>query len=917
MHASAAPSIPLPGRGALLPIALLAALAVQPVLGGTPLVTGTGDRVVLSNGLLKVTFEAGQLRSIEDETAGAPLLSWPPGRPAWAVYFANDLLEPPAGGELEIHHSPEQVTIEHSSSCGPDRPVRGTMSLSLGRDGRLEMTVGVRNGSGQEIESVVFPHNARADKGPKRFLVYPYESGILIPLDERFGRIRLYDQYPFIMGYPSNRCSMQWFGVYGPAGGFMLQGTDRYGSIKRMGVRDAGEYAEVLCEHQASLEPGGEFSPAPLRVISLPGGGYRQMAGEYRRWVCELPADGAVARRETGGATPRVPLQFMSLEDKLRARPQLAQVAATHGYPEHAVREDARGDPVAYVPYGLALASCRNFEAVYKGRVTPQLWSPFTGAAGGWRHFPPREFLQQPLEVNGTVYPGLSLDEFLAALNEDNRPVFLYVNPSFWREGTPDYDAANMFDADGDGVGETFGGFEAGASAREAYVSPYLVRDYMTGQLGHLAATAARPGANGIMFDSSQVFGAVMWWGSRVRRDPLSCIDRNPKARHRERYGYLGRDAGVQDKLQTYLALHEATPGAAKVGEWICEFETLFLDVNAGSVDLKREFPDSSQRPAEDNVIPIPLFQMVYGDSELFVVRVGAASDANMAPESPEHWIPAEVTRRGSALFGAIHQSLYWGGVRWAGEAVNRLRARTWMVVRDNTARRELFGKLAGFRMLNAAGREDSGMFRVRETTWQGGEGETVALHWDNNSGVSATCSAELDGRTVDAESLWGEPEPVAGSLGRLRQGSTVTLMRDGCFCLWSFAGTIRRAHRPCVTVTDTAPAPAGLAVIWDGRFLSVANESARPRSVTVRLGDLPGELVPVSDIGPLSPDGVPLQGPSLRYNQATDWSWDAAEGLLTVDLPAASPTPGNRSLEVPATLAAFEALGEDWSGKP
>ena len=30
-----------------------------------------------------------------------------------------------------------------------------------------------------------------------------------------------------------------------------------------------------------------------------------------------------------------------------------------------------------------------------------------------------------------------------------------------------------------------------------------------------------------------------------------------------ESYGYVGRDAGVQDKLQTYLALHETTPKAA------------------------------------------------------------------------------------------------------------------------------------------------------------------------------------------------------------------------------------------------------------------------------------------------------------------------------------------------------------------
>jgi len=393
-----------------------------------------------------------------------------------------------------------------------------------------------------------------------------------------------------------------------------------------------------------------------------------------------------------------------------------------------------------------------------------------------------------------------------------------------------------------------------------------------------------------------------------VRGDRISCIDRNPKADHVGRWGHVGRESGVQEKLQTYLALHEATPRAAKIGEWIGEFQPMFLDMNAGSICLKREYPDGLERPAEENVIPVPLFQMVYGDSELFVVRVGAASDAHMAPQDPDAIIPAEVTRRGSALFGAVHQVLYWGGVRWAGEAFNRLRVRTWMVVRDNVARRTLLGRPADFHMLDGGDQETPGLFSVRRTAWLDAKQSPLALHWDNNTGASTSASGELDGRALRIDNLWGAPEALPGSLGRLKPGSTVTVTRDGTFCLWSFAGTVESDGVPWVTVGDSASTPAGLSVIWDGEFLSLSNESAEPRTVTVRVAGMPGELVPVPDLAPLTPDGEATEGPSMVYNQATEWSQTVEGGVrvLKATLPGATRAAADRAIEVPATLAAF-----------
>jgi len=897
----------------------LAVFAAALCLAAPEIVRDDPATLTIRNRHLEVRFSDGALRALTDRCTGRALLQWPADTPAWTVEVDHRTLQPPAAASLSpVSHS-GLVSVTATSAVAGDDPITGAYRVTLGDDPWAELSIRIENRGRREVEVLTFPSGAFWPTSPGRFLVLPYQSGMILPLDHRFPRILKYGLVPFVEGYPGNLCSMQWFGAYDDAGAVMLLGTDRYGSLKRLGAQPdeaaspGGGRARVVCEHQASLRPGEAFSPAPWRVLALPGGDYRAMCAAYRDWVRERQAPGAAVARDRVGAVEKTPLQFVSWQARLVARPHLARVLTTHGYPEHAVRTGARGEPIPYVPYGLALALVRRFEDIYRSPLTPQLWSPFV-EGGGWKLFPHRAFLEDPIVVDGLRFPGLSLPDFLAETDRRGSPIFLYVNPSFWRNGSSDFDIADMFDKDGDGVGDTFGGFEAQASDDSAYVSPLPVRPYLVAQLSRLSGSGpdALGTANGIMFDSSQVFGAGLWWGSRVRGDRISCLDRNPRARYLERYGYFGRDSGVQDKLATYLALHEATPHAAKAGEWIGEFETLFLDVNAGSVCLKREYPDTTPRPPDENVIPVPLFQMVYGDSGVFVIRVGAACDATLAAGKPDEAIPAEVSRRGSALFGAVHQVLYWGGVRWAGLAYNRLRPRTWMVVRDNAARHAIFAGRARFRMLAPAGAETTGLFTVRETSWLDQDGATVGLHWDNNAGRDAAVTGLLDGETVAVSSLWGAPDFLPSSLDRLRAGATLTLLRDGHFAAWAFAGHASRAGRPALAITDSLPTPEGLSVVWDGSYLSVANEQPRDRRVRVEFSAPPGRLVPLPPYQPCRPDGAPIEDAEpLVYNQATQWRAQVRDGraVLDVTLPAARPEPGDRPLAVPASLAAFQFI--------
>jgi len=896
---------------------LLASLPFAEEVLAAPRVEQRNSGVAIANDHLRVLVEDGAVRSVEDVRTGEQLLYWQAKEPVWYVEFGRRRVLASPRGEVTVSEDAGRVQVRVTTSIPPPDEVAAVYTVTLGSEPWVEMSIEVENRSSQEIELVGFPANALSAKGPRRYLVYPYQSGVVLPFDERFEQMRIYGRLPFVLGYPSNVCSMQWMGMYGRRGGLMLMNTDRYGALKRMGAIDVGQPVRLVIEHQASLAPGEKLALPAWRMVAIPGGGYRRMCGVYRKWVRErTTADATVIRERVNGAE-KVPLQFIPLRHKLDARPQLARVMTTHGYPEHAIRTHPQRGPRPYLPYGMIVSMMESFRDVYHGRLTPQIWTPFS--ARGWRKFPQSALLEQPITAGDVTFPGLSLREFLEKLNESGDPAFLYVNPSFWQEGTPDFDAARMFDRSGGGVGGIGGGSEAGATSSARYVSPSLVQDHMVGQLRKISGigqdSIAR--ANGIMFDSSQVFGATLWNNSRLRLDPISCIDRNPNARYRERYGYLGRDSGVQDKLKTYLALHETTPHAAKVGEWIGEFQPLFLDINAGSVCLKREFPDTLERPGRNNLIPVPLFQMVYGDSQLFVIRVDAASDANVGASNAQRTIPAEMSRRGSAMFGAIPQVIFWGGVHWAGVGYHRLRGRTWMIVRDNTARRDIFGTRPAHRMLLPDGCETTDIFAVRETSWLDDAGRVIGVHWDNNSGRAAPATAVLGKSRVDVSEMWGTADFVPSSLNRLYKGATVTLLDCGSLALWNFAGVVTRDEKHVARVADSLPSPEGLAVIWDGRYLSISNELPQARRVNVELTGVPGRLVPMPPYMPRLPDGTVRADQSpLIYSQASPSRLEVQNGRAVVDItmPPARPHPHDRPLAVPASLVVFEVAAEGGS---
>lgn len=837
----------------------------------TAAVRQLGGQTELTGGTVTAVFAGGTLADFRDTATGEPLLACDPT--AWYVEVGTQRAGPAGTPRLELVTAGETITAVIRQSVGPPEPIEAEIRVTAGPRPWLELSIAVTNRSRDEIEVIGFPAGARLQRGGGRHLVYPYQSGALLPLDERFGRMRIFGTLPFVHGYPSNLCAMQWLGAVGPQVAWMLQGTDRYGALTRTGAVESDGAAVLVWEHQAGLPPGETYAPPPLRLHSFPGGDWHDLAEAYRRWVTERRAEGATVVRDG----ERIPLQFVPFRAKLAARPQLAQVMTTHGYPEHAIREQPDGTPFAYLPYGLVLALQERFERLYDSPLTPQLWSPLVPGGHGWRLFPPSDLPAAAMQRDGVDAPGVDLAGFI---QRQRAPVILYVNPSFWTEGTPDFDPAWMMDINGDGTPDTTGGFEAGAAGAPYYVHPYLVRDYFVAQLARLGQL----GATGIMFDSSQVFGATLWNNSRLRRDAVSGIDRNPAARYLERYGYHGRDSFVQDKLGTYLALHEATPGAAKVGEWIGEFEPLFLDANAGSLDLKREYPDNRPRPGDDNLIPLPLFQMVYGDTELFVIRVGAASDAHLNDGGQP--CSAEISRRATATFGAVGQVLFWGGIAWAGPAAE-LRGRTWQIVRDNVVRRETFAHRARHRLLDADGRPAPGMFAVRESSWIDDAGRVVGIHWDNNTGAPARAAGTLGDDQVTVTGLWGVPDYLPDSLERLRLGSTVTVTERG-FTLWHYAGEVRRGDRLIARVADGAATPAGLSITLDGRYLSLGNESPAPRTVTLELPAL--RLTADPALGSPTPETAGA-GELTR---------------LTVTLPGAQTHPDDRPTAVPCAVAVY-----------
>jgi hypothetical protein len=197
-------------------------------------------------------------------------------------------------------------------------------------------------------------------------------------------------------------------------------------------------------------------------------------------------------------------------------------------------------------------------------------------------------------------------------------------------------------------------------------------------------------------------------------------------------------------------------------------------------------------------------------------------------------------------------------------------------------------------------------MYALRETTWAGSEGRIVGVYVDNNSGSSASAGIRLGGQPYGLHGLWGDDEAVPGSLGRLRRGSTVTLAQGGLFSLWSYSGTITRGGHDWLGLEDTAETPEGLVVIWDGEYLSFANEAPIERTVTLSLREPLPPLEPLADVQPVDAWGDPV-GDTVRYDQSSHL--DTGRRRVVVTLPAAEPAaPG--AVDVPATICVLRARG-------
>ena len=236
------------------------------------------------------------------------------------------------------------------------------------------------------------------------------------------------------------------------------------------------------------------------------------------------------------------------------------------------------------------------------------------------------------------------------------------------------------------------------------------------------------------------------------------------------------------------------------------------------------------------------------------------------------------------------------------------------MIVRDNTARRDIFGRRPVYRTLSHDGWETTDIFAVRETSWLDDARRVMGVHWDNNSGRAAVAKAVLGKSRVDVSEMRGTADFVPSSLNRLYKGATVTLLDDGRLALWNFSGVVNRDAKPVARVTDSLPSPEGLAVIWDGRYLSISNELPQARRVNVELTGVPGRLVPMPPYVPRLPDGtVRADQTPLIYSQASPSHLEVQNGraVVEVTMPPARPHPHDWPLAVPASLVVFEVAAD------
>ena len=226
-----------------LRVALLTSLLWAEEIRAAPRVEQRSGGLAIANDHVRVLVEDGALRSVEDVRTGEELLHWNAEDPVWYVEFGTRRVLPSPRGEVTVSRHAGRVEVRVKTSIPPPGDVEAVYTMTLGSDPWVEMSIEVHNRSSQEIELVGFPANGLLAKGQGRYLVYPYQSGVILPLDERFGQMRIYGSLPFVLGYPSNVCSMQWLGAYGPRGGLMLMNTDRYGALKRMGDHPGGDVA--------------------------------------------------------------------------------------------------------------------------------------------------------------------------------------------------------------------------------------------------------------------------------------------------------------------------------------------------------------------------------------------------------------------------------------------------------------------------------------------------------------------------------------------------------------------------------------------------------------------------------------------------------------------------------------------------
>lgn len=425
--------------------------------------------------------------------------------------------------------------------------------------------------------------------------------------------------------YPG-QLNMQWFGLYNPVGlSWMVHSEDTAAYTKIFNNRRLADAMQPEWGHEIWLGPGKEYSATYRTFLTiLPDkGDWNRMAAVYGDW----------ARRQWW---------FYPYAQKLKARPQLARLAAgfswLRGMPPLA---EGVGGRRVDTTYEQAIDCMSGFRETYG--IRPMFW--FTGWFGPFDSKYPDYF---PVDEKLGNF-----EDFTAKLRETGDFVTLHSNGIQWHNN--------------------HGGFDKNKDLAARWRGNFYMAKYLDQQLGLMSPALYAPRV--ILETRKMIEGGGI---KGIYLDVIGHVfaqDDNPNA------GYdpesLGRNNWSLSRIAYWKAVRDAFPQTYLQTEATAELNLPFVDASSGGL---------SEWLYQENRVILPLWELVYGDSQAFIPLNDGLGQYQFLPG-----------HKVTPLFGAV-QHFPQLGAKFDPYWLHMMR------------RQELIGRLVGEKMVSY---DDNGSVKV------------------------------------------------------------------------------------------------------------------------------------------------------------------------------------------------------------